>query len=167
MTRQFISVLVLAWPLLACTSGAPALSSAPTVASPVETPSAAPSAASASPTTATPPSGTTTIVLNEAPANLGCDTIGIDYKSMTFRIDPAAAEQVSAVTDTGVALSTYWSTGFMPGTDAERLVRDPNGKVVVSDGDVLQVPPAAYPRLAGYFVCLGPDKLYVLLADPS
>jgi hypothetical protein len=86
---------------------------------------------------------------------------------MTFRIDPAATEQVSAVTDTGVTLATYWSAGFMPGTDTERLVRDPNGNVVVTDGDVLQVPPAAYPRLGGYFVCLGPAKLYVLLADPS
>ena len=129
-------------------------------------PSAAPSAASASPTMASSPSGTTTIVLNEAPANLGCDTIGIDYTSMTFRIDPAATEQVSAVTDTGVTLTTYWSTGFMPGTDAERLVRDPNGKVVVSDGELLQVPPAAYPRLGGYFVCLAPDKLYVLTRRP-
>jgi hypothetical protein len=109
----------------------------------------------------------TAIVLHEVPANLGCDTIGIDYTSMTFRIDPAAAEQVAAVTDTGVTLATYWSAGFTAGADAERVVRDPAGEVVVTDGDVLQVPPAAYPRLGGYFVCLGPDKLYVLLADPS
>ena len=109
----------------------------------------------------------TAIVLHEVPANLGCDTIGIDYTSMTFRIDPAAAEQVAAVTDTGVTLATYWSAGFTAGADAERVVRDPAGEVVVTDGDVLRVPPAAYPRLGGYFVCLGPDKLYVLLADPS
>jgi hypothetical protein len=116
------------------------------------------------------PSGTpsgSTIDLHEAPANLGCDTIGVDYKSMTFHIDPAAAEQVSATTDTGVTLVTYWSVGFVPGTDSERVIRDPAGKVVVTDGEVLQVPPAAYPRLAGYFVCLGTSKIYVLLNDPS
>jgi hypothetical protein len=112
------------------------------------------------------PSGST-IDLNEAPANLGCDTIGIDYRSMTFHIDPAATEQVSATTDTGVTLVTYWSAGFVPGTDSERVIRDPAGKVVVKDGEVLQVPPAAYPRLAGYFVCLGTNKIYVLLNDPS
>jgi hypothetical protein len=71
------------------------------------------------------------------------------------------------MTDTGVSLATYWAAGFQPGADTERVVRDTAGKLVVTDGDVLQVPPAAYPRLAGYFVCLGPDKLYVLLADPS
>jgi hypothetical protein len=112
------------------------------------------------------PSGST-IDLHEAPANLGCDTIGVDYRSMTFHIDPAAAEQVSATTDTGVTLATYWSVGFVPGTDSERVIRDPAGKVVVTDGEVLQVPPAAYPRLAGYFVCLGTNKIYVLLNDPS
>jgi hypothetical protein len=38
---------------------------------------------------------------------------------------------------------------------------------VVTDGQVLEKPAAAYPRLAGYFVCLAPDRIYVLLADPS
>jgi hypothetical protein len=112
------------------------------------------------------PSGSA-IDLHEAPANLGCDTIGIDYRSMTFHIDPASTEQVSATTDTGVTLVTYWSAGFVPGTDSERVIRDPAGKVVVKDGEVLQVPPAAYPRLAGYFVCLGTNNIYVLLNDPS
>ena len=116
--------------------------------------------------TAGVPSGST-IDLHEAPANLGCDTIGVDYRSMTFHIDPAAAEPVSATTDTGVTLVTYWSVGFVPGTDSERVIRDPAGKVVVRDGEVLQVPPAAYPRLAGYFVCLGTNNIYVLLNDPS
>ncbi len=107
------------------------------------------------------------MALREAPANLGFDTIGIDYASMTFHMDPAATDQVSAVTDTGVTLATYWSAGFVPGAESDRLVRDPAGMVVVTDGDVLQVPPGAYPPLGGYFVCLAPDKLYVLLADPS
>ncbi|MFL5721691.1 MAG: hypothetical protein ACJ778_14565, partial [Chloroflexota bacterium] len=112
-------------------------------------------------------SGGTPLVLNEAPANMGCDTVGIDYKSMTFDIDPDAMDHVTAETDTGVTLKTYWSAGFQPGTSADLVVRDPTGAVVVNNGAVLQVPPGAYPRLHGYFVCLAPDKLYVLLTDPS
>ncbi len=160
MTRQRVSLLVVAWLLVACTSGAPTSPAASTSPS-------TPSSAAPSPTTASSPGGTTTIVLHEAPANLGCDTIGIDYTSVTFRIDPAAAEQVAAVTNTGVTLMTYWSVGFRPGSDDDRVVRDPAGEVVVTHGEVLLVPPGAYPRLAGYFVCLGTDKLYVLLADPA
>jgi hypothetical protein len=113
------------------------------------------------------PSEGSTIVLREAPANLACDAIGVDYKSLTFRIDPHAQEQVAAETDTGVSLATYWSAGFRPGTDRELNVRDSNGEVVVADGDLLQVPAAGYPRLQGYFVCLAPDKIYVLATDPQ
>jgi hypothetical protein len=160
MKRQGVAWLVLAFALLvvaACQSsplsGAPAATA--TAAAPT---SGAPSGA---------PTAGSTIVLHETPANLGCDTIGVDYKSMTFHIDPAAAEQVSATTDTGVTLLTYWSVGFVPGADTERVIRDPAGMVVVTDGQVLQIPPAAYPRLAGFFVCLGTDKIYVLLNDPS
>jgi hypothetical protein len=100
---------------------------------------------------------------------MGCDTIGVDYKSMTFHIDEAAAEQVSAMTDTGVTLQTYWSAGFQAGADryGKGVIKDSAGQVVVTDGDVLAVPPAAYPRLAGHFVCLGTDKIYILDKDPS
>ena len=155
-----------AWRALALTLVvfATACQSSPASGAPVATATAG--APSSGPTASGASSGGT-IALHEAPANLGCDTIGIDYKSMTFHIDPAAAEQVSATTDTGVTLVTYWSVGFVPGTDSERVIRDPAGKVVVTDGEVLQVPAAAYPRLAGYFVCLGTDKIYVLLNDPA
>jgi hypothetical protein len=152
MNLQCLAWLPLVFSLVACASaGQPN----PTTGVPTPAPSQSASASG------------TTIVLREAPANLGCDTIGIDYKRMTFRIDPAANEQVTATTDTGVTLATYWSAGFKPGTDSERAIRDAAGKVVLSDGDVLDVPPAAYPRLAGYFVCLAPTKLYVLLNEPS
>jgi hypothetical protein len=143
---------------------ATACQSSPASGAPAATATAGAPTSSAQPSAA--PSGST-IDLHEAPANLGCDTIGVDYKSMTFHIDPAAAEQVTATTDTGVTLVTHWSPGFVAGTDSERVIRDPAGKVVVTDGEALQVPPAAYPRLAGYFVCLGTDKIYVLLNDPS
>jgi hypothetical protein len=88
---------------------------------------------------------------------------------MTFKIDPNATEQVVAVANTGTQLLTYWSSGFRAGTDSagKLAILDPAGKVVVSDGQVLDKPAAAYPRLAGYFVCLGPTAIYVLITDPS
>jgi hypothetical protein len=112
-------------------------------------------------------SAPSSIALRTAPANLGCDTVGVDYRNVTFHIDPTAAEQVSATTDTGKVLLTYWSAGFRPGTAAERVVRDPAGQVVVTDGQVLPIPQADWPRLHGYFVCPAPDALYVLVVEPS
>jgi hypothetical protein len=117
-----------------------------------------------------PPSAATSpspIALRTAPANLGCDTIGVGYRSVTFHIDRTTAEQVSVTTDTGRSLLTYWSTGFRPGAAVERVVRDPAGQVVVTDGQVLPIPQAAWPRLHVYFVCPSPNALYVLLVDPS
>ncbi|HSL76284.1 MAG TPA: hypothetical protein VK867_05025 [Candidatus Limnocylindrales bacterium] len=104
------------------------------------------------------------LVLQPAPANLGCDTVGVPYRSVTFKIDPAAADPVTATTDQGTTLRTYWSAGFVGGAAD---VRDPNGQVVAKDGDVLDIPEGAFPRLTGYFVCPSPDALYVLLQDPS
>ena len=103
------------------------------------------------------------IVLHETPDNLGCDSIGVEYKTVTFHIEPAAAEQVSALTDSGVSLVTYWPAGFKAGTAAERVVRDPAGNVVASDGQVLR----AGQNLRGYGVCLSTSKLHVMLAAPS
>ena len=145
MTTRRILWLILCLPLAACATTA----------------SAPPSATSTAVATTT--AATSGIVLRPAPDNLGCDSIGLDYTSVTFRIDPAAAEAVSAVTDKGVSMMTYWAVGFVPGTATERVVRDPQGQVVVADGDVLPVGQ----RLKGYFVCFAPTKLYVLLTDPS
>jgi hypothetical protein len=106
------------------------------------------------------------IVLHEAPSigEFACDAIGAEpaFHSLTFRIDPAAAEQVTAVTDTGATFTTYWSVGFQPGT-AERVIRDPAGRVVVTDGTVIPVPAADNPQLNGYpvAVCNGSNRLYV------
>ena len=169
MIRRYAMSLIVSVIVGACATAAPS-GSAIVSPSPSNGPtSPAPSvSATLEPSVLAPsPSLATSIVLREAPANLGCDAIGIDYKTVTFRIDPAATEQVAAQTDTGVTLTTYWAAGFQPGTDTERNIRDPNGEVVVSDGGMLQVPAAGYPRLKGYFVCLAPDKLYVLLVDPA
>ena len=119
---------------------------------------------STSPAATSTPSPTATstsaaIVLHETPENLGCDSIGIDYRTMTFHIDPAAAEPVSATTDTGVTLVTYWPAGFT----ADDAVRDAAGNVVVTEGKVLE---AGQP-LDGFYVCLAPTNLYVMLTKPG
>lgn len=102
-------------------------------------------------------------MLHETPDDLGCDSIGIDYTSMTFHIDPTAAEQVSATTDTGVSLVTYRPAGFTTGGAVPSVVRDAAGKVVMTDGDVLQ----GCQLLHGYYVCPAPTKIYVMLARPG
>jgi hypothetical protein len=138
------------------------------------TPPTAPAVAPSVPPSMTPTGPATSqaaIVLHPAPpGGPGCDAIGIEPTphSLTFRIDPAAAEQVTARTDTGVTFTTYWSAGFQPGTAMERVIRDPAGAVVVTDGDVVQLPEAASLRLHGYLVigCNGSNKLYVYLTDP-
>jgi hypothetical protein len=166
MNHRIFATLLGCLLLVGCAGSSPSatVTGAPTAAPSTAAPSSAAPSNSA-PSSAAP--STPAIVLREAPANLGCDTIGIDYQNVTFRIDPAAAEQVSAVTDTGVTLLTYWAAGFEPGTADERLIRDPDGQVVATDGEVLAVPQGAQTRLHGYFVCLAPEALYVLLADPT
>jgi hypothetical protein len=111
-------------------------------------------------TTATAAASSTSIVLHETPDNLGCDSIAIDYKTVTFHIDPAAAEQVSAMTDTGVSLVTYWPVGFTAG---EGVVRDAAGAAVATDGEVYQGPQS----LHGYYVCGGPATFHVSARQPG
>jgi hypothetical protein len=106
------------------------------------------------------------IALRTAPPDLGCDAIPPPYRQVTFRIDAAAEEQVSALTDTGARLVTYWSAGFRAGSADDPVVRDPSGSVVVADGEVLSIPHEEWPRLHGYFVCPSFAALYVLL-DPG
>jgi hypothetical protein len=126
-------------------------------------PSTSPGATAGATTAATAAPSSAAIVLHVTPDNLGCDSIGIDYKSMTFHIDSAAAEQVTALTDTGVSLVTHWPAGFTADTAAERVVRDPAGMAVAKDGESLKVGE----QLHGYDICPAPTKLYVMLASPS
>jgi hypothetical protein len=85
------------------------------------------------------------------------------YRTLTFHIDPEAAEQVWAVSDTGALIETYWLPGFEAGRRRNASV--PAGEIVVSDGDVVPVPQGANLRIQGYLVCLRPDRLYVLSAE--
>jgi hypothetical protein len=122
--------------------------------------------------TATPGSSPTAapggLVLDRAPDTTGCDAIGVDYTSMTFRIDPAASPQIWAVADTGTNLTVRWDSSFEAGTGAEPTVVDDSGAVVLEDGDTLDMPAGgAYPELEGHFVCTGPTGLIILDEAPS
>ena len=151
---RHIRWIVLAVLVAACGSATP--TSAPASEPPASSPPASAPAASGA-----------AIQLQPAPANLGCDTIGVDYREVTFQIDPSAAEQVTALANTGLVLHTFWAAGFTGGTADDKVVFDPTGAVVVTDGDMLAIPQGAFPRLQGYFVCPSPDALYILAADPQ
>jgi len=131
-------------------------------ASPV-TPSVGPSSV---PSPAAASGSVTTLVLKAAPPDLGCDAMAVDYRRVTFQIDPSAEEPVTGLTDTGRSLQTFWSPGFEGSADGS-AVQDPNGEVVAANGETLDIPEGALPRLHGYFVCPSTDALYVLLQDPS
>ena len=99
---------------------------------------------------------------------VGCDAIGIDYKSATIKIDPASDPDVWAETDTAKKLAVKWTAGFQPVDAGAPAVRGPKGEEVARDGTKIDVPAdGSYPRLVGYFVCLAPDALYILETDPQ
>jgi len=128
---------------------------------------ATPVAPSAKPSSVPSQSGAAaTITLRAAPADLGCDAMPVDYRRVTFKIDPEAEEHVTAQSDTGKSLPTFWSTGFA-GSAEPLAIKDPSGQVVAANGEALDIPEGALPRLHGYFVCPSTDALYVLLQDPS
>lgn len=122
-----------------------------------------PAPSSMTPSTALDSPAPVSITLRSVPPNFACDAVPVDYRSVTFAIDPAGAEAVAAVTDGGRPLSTYWADGFTGGDDTHRVVYDPEGQVVVSDGDRLAIPNGAWPSLQQYFVCPTQDALYVLI----
>lgn len=126
-----------------------------------------PTTPSASAVPVSAPASGAVIALQPAPADLGCDTIGVDYREVTFHVDPTAAEQVTAIASTGTTLDTFWAVGFRGGSSVDKTVLDPTGVVVVTDGEKLAIPAGAFPRLKGYFVCPSPDALYILAADPQ
>ena len=105
--------------------------------------------------------GGETIELSFAPDDLGCDAVGVPYRSVTFVIDPAAGQDVTVTTDIGSSLATAWQTGFVGGPVADRTVLDASGAVVARDGEVMEIPEGASPSLHGYFVCPSASVLYV------
>jgi hypothetical protein len=97
----------------------------------------------------------------------GCDTIGVDYTSATIKIDAASDPDVWAETDTGKKIAVNWTAGFTATDGSAPVIRGPKGEEVARDGTTIDVPADAYPRLVGYFVCLGSEALYVLETDPQ
>jgi len=124
--------------------------------------STAPSAPETSPTT--PPG---VLVLNRAPDDTACDTIGIDYTVVHFHVVLTASPQIWADSDTGASLTIRWDSTFQAGTGAEPSVVDASGVVVLEDGDSLDIPGGAYPELKGHFVCTGPSELIILDQAPA
>lgn len=100
---------------------------------------------------------------SDCPGPPTCPLVGFPSGEMTFRIDPAAAEQVVAIASNGTPYHVWWSEGFTGGSVADPVVRDPAGEVVARDGEVLSIPDQGSPRLHGYMVCASSDSIYVLL----
>jgi hypothetical protein len=126
--------------------------------SPDASPQSAPSAA------ATMASG---VVLNRAPADLGCDSIGWPaevepFSSLTFRIDPTAADHVTAQSDTGVNLTVEWVPGFEGGAQGQLVVLGQDGQVLIEDGETIELPSGSNPELHGYPLCVTPTTVAVL-----
>ena len=153
-SRTLISILVLGALVLACSPAA--APSASTAGAPSQPASAAPSQ----------PASASGIVLQRT-GPIGCDSIGVDYKSATIKIDAAADPAVWADADTGTKLAIKWTDGFTASDGPPPVINGPKGEEVARDGTVIVVPAAAYPRLVGYFVCLAPEALYILATDPS
>jgi hypothetical protein len=164
--RTLISPLILGAIVLGCSPAAapslsPAVASSPSVA---PSTSAVPSqVASAAPSPLASAAG---IVLQRT-GPIACDSIGVDYKSATIKIDAASDPDVWAETDIGSKLAVNWTDGFTATDRAAPVINGPKGEEVARDGTVIDVPAGAYPRLVGYFVCLAPDALYVLETDPQ
>ena len=105
-------------------------------------------------------------MLDRTPST-GCDAVGVDYTSATIRIDAASDPDVWAETEAGKKLAVKWTDGFAATNGSPPTITGPKGEEVAHDGTKIDVPAAAYPRLAGYFVCLATDALYVLETDPQ
>ncbi len=131
-------------------------------------PAASPSQSVApSPSAATSPLASAAGIVLQRTGPVGCDSIGIDYKSATIKIDAASDPDVWAETDTGKKIAVNWTDGFTATDGSAPVIRGPKGEEVARDGTVIDVPAGANPRLVGYFVCLGPGALYVLETDPQ
>jgi hypothetical protein len=153
--RTLVTVFIVGAFALGCGPGASSSASASAAAA-----SQPPSAQSSQ------PPATGAIVLQRT-GPIGCDAVGVDYTSATIKIDAASDPDVWAETDTGKKIAVSWTDGFTATDGNPPVINGPKGEEVARDGTKIDVPAAAYPRLAGYFVCLGPDAIYVLEMDPQ
>lgn len=154
--RLAVGVAVIGLAFSGC-GAAPAPSPTPTTG---PTASGGPPASAGASSSSAP--GGVGIVLDRVPAGLGCDAIGVEYRSVTFFIDPASQPAVWAVTDRGRRLAVGWDPSFVGGPVADPSVLDATGAVVARPGEVLVIPQGAWPSLHGHFACPSPTALYVL-----
>ena len=122
-------------------------------------PAASPSLSAAAPSAVASAAG---IVLDRTEP-IGCDTIGIDYKSATIKIDAASDPDVWAETETGKKLAVKWTAGFTAGGRGGACDPWTEGRRGRPRRDEDRRPGGRQlSRLVGYFVCLAPDALYIL-----
>lgn len=158
--RTLIGILALGVIVVGCSSA-----TAPS-ASPAVAPSASAAPSQPASTAPSPLASASGIVL-ERTGPIGCDSIGVDYTSATIKIDAASDPNVWAVTEVGKKLAAKWTDGFSLTDGSPPVIQGPKGEEVARDGTVINVPADSYPRLAGYFVCLAPNTIYVLERDPQ
>jgi hypothetical protein len=130
-----------------------------------------PSASSSPSTSAVAPSGATasgSAIVLQRTGPIGCDSIGINYTSATIKIDAAADPDVWAETEAGKKLAVNWTDGFTATHGTQTVIRGPKADEIAREGTKVDVPAdGSAPRLAGYYVCLGTDAIYVLETDPQ
>ena len=102
--------------------------------------------------------------LTPLPPRAGCELVRIEYKSLTFLIQPGLP--VKAVTARGHALETAWDLGFAPDDEGGLLIRDAAGEAVVRDGEVVAQPERDFARLNGHLVCVSRDRVWVFHEPP-
>jgi hypothetical protein len=126
--------------------------------------STAPTATPESSPTSSPTAAPGELALERVPDTTACDAIGVDYRSVTFHIDPTADPQIWAVADTGTSLRVRWDSTFAA---ADATVVDDSGAVVLEDGATLAIPDGSWPDLDGHMVCPGPNSLTILDEAPA
>lgn len=142
-------------------------SSAASTSSPAPSPAAVPSPSAGASASASAP-GTSVIVLQRAPGNIGCDSIGIDYDIATIHIDAGSEPSVWAVTRTGKRLAIYWTDGFSATGSEPPVIRGPQGQEMARDGTMIDIKHwQSYAPWNEYSLCPTPDKLYVLEYSPG
>jgi hypothetical protein len=110
--------------------------------------------------------GPGTFALDRETGDFGCDTIRSGYRSFTIEVAATPARlDVTARTDRGARLAVQWGPGFQGLVGPPPAIVDGLGGVIRS-GDVVQVPDASFPSLAGHAVCPGPDLVVIFDEAP-
>lgn len=123
-----------------------------------------------------PPASVATALVTESPSrggfalarlrsDFGCDAIPAPYESFAIRIDPAAAETVWAIADTGLRLRTEWGSTFRGLVGPPATVVDGRG-LSLGDGAIVRTPNGRWPVIGGHFVCPSGDMISVFDEPP-